>query len=435
VKTLRGRFAAMPDARWNFLTLGTDIAFFTLGLNISSPYTILPLFAHHLTHENWLISLIPAVRTLGIFGPPLLVAGIVERQKRVKPMMLGFTLFERIPFLLLGIGAVLLARWHTPLLALFFVMVLLQAAGGGLTFPEWLDIISRTIPDRMRGRFLGGWSGAGNILGVAGAALAAAIVVGLPWPVNFALCFLLSFVAVAISFVLLAISREPARPAIYVAPRVTGNMLAHSKSWFADVWGVLRADKLFQPFLAANAVCGLAGLGSGLLAVAALRQAHMSDAAVGLEATVLLGASTVGSFIWGWLGDHAGHRMVLTWGAACGAAAMLLELIAHDAVLVTLAFLLFGLGTSAIQLAQLSFVVEFGSPERRPTYIGLAFLLYTPLAVLGPVLGGIIADRWGYAPAFLLAALVGVAATLAFALWVRDPRPHAAGQVLAAAEE
>ncbi len=160
----------------------------------------------------------------------------------------------------------------------------------------------------------------------------------------------------------------------------------------------------------------------------------MSDAAVGLETTALLGATTIGGFFWGWLGDHAGHRMALTWGAACGAAAMLLELFATNAALVTGAFLLFGLSTSAIQLAQLSFVVEFGPPERRPTYIGLAFLLYTPLAVLGPVLGGIIADRWGYAPAFLLAAVVGLAATCAFGLWVRDPRPRAAFPAMAAEE-
>jgi MFS family permease len=103
---------------------------------------------------------------------------------------------------------------------------------------------------------------------------------------------------------------------------------------------------------------------------------------------------------------------------------MTIELIAENAPLVTVAFLLFGLGTAALQLAQLSFVVEFGTPERRPTYIGITFLLYTPCAAIGPILGGIIADHWGYSPAFGLAALMGVVATLAYALWVHDPRPH-----------
>ncbi len=437
MSSLLRRFAAIPDARWNFLTMGTDIAFFNLGLSISSPYTILPLFAHHLTSENWIIALIPAVRTLGIYGPPLLVAGLVERRPRVKPMMLRMTLFERLPFLLLGIGAMLLVRQPVVLLALFFLMIFLQAAGGGLTFPEWLDLVARAIPARMRGRFLGGWSSAGNVMGVVGAALATAIVVALPWPWNFALCFGLSFVAVAISFVLLAISREPARPAVYAAPPAVGPLLVRVRAWLADRWQVVRTDAFFQPFLVVNAISGLAGLGNGLLAVAALHRAHMNDAAVGLEASVLIAASTVGGFLWGWLGDHQGHRWVLVWGSACGAVAMALELFADNALLVTLAFLLFGLGTAALQLAQLSFVVEFGTPERRPTYIGITFLLYTPCAAVGPILGGIIADHWGYRPAFLLAALIGGVATLAYALWVRDPRPHPVPgtQVAISAEE
>lgn len=423
MKTFAQRLATIPDARWNFLAMGTDIAFFNLGLSISSPYTILPLFAAHLTTANWLIALIPAIRTLGIFGPPLLVAGFVERQTRVKPMMLRFTLLERIPFLLLAIGAVWLAHFNGILLGVFFLMVFTQAAGGGLTFPEWLDLVARAIPERIRGRFLGGWSSAGYVAGAAGAALATAIVVALPWPWNFALCFSLSFVAVAISFILLAITREPTRVAVET-PRPVGSAMARSRIWLGGLWQVVRTDKLVQPFLVANAISGLALLGSGLLAVAALHQAHMSDAEVGLEATVLIGATTVGGFLWGWLGDHWGHRMVLAWGSFCGAAAMAVEVIALSPWLVTCAFILFGLSTSALQLAQLSFVVEFGTPARRPTYIGLTFLLYTPCAVLAPILGGVIADHWGYAPVFLLATLTALAATVAFALWVRDPRPR-----------
>jgi MFS family permease len=436
VKTFARRLAAIPDARWNFLMMGMDIAFFNLGLSISSPYTILPLFAAHLTNENWIIALIPAIRTLGVFGPPLLVAGFVERQTRVKPIMLRFTLLERIPFLLLAIGAVWLAHFNGLLLGIFFLLVFTQAAGGGLTFPEWLDFIARAIPARVRGRFLGGWSSAGYVAGAAGAALATAIVVALPWPWNFALCFMLSFVAVAISFTLLAVTREPLRVAV-TAPPPIGSAFARSRAWLGDLWQVVHSDKLVQPFLAANAISGVALLSSGLLAVAALHQAHMGDAAVGLEATVLIAATTAGGFLWGWLGDHWGHRIVLVFGSLCGAAAMAVEVVAYSPWLVTSAFILFGLSTSALSLAQLSFVVEFGTPARRPTYIGLTFLLYTPCAVLAPILGGIIADQWGYTPVFLMATLAGIAATVAFAMWVRDPRPRGSthGAVAVASEE
>src|SRR5689334_7038142 len=124
--------------------MGLGIAFFTFGMNISSSYTILPLFAAHLTHENWLISLIPALRTIGIFGPPLLMAGAVERRRHVKPLMLATTLFERIPYLLLAMAAVALAHGRDgALLVIFFVLVFVQAMGSGITFPSWLDLVAR----------------------------------------------------------------------------------------------------------------------------------------------------------------------------------------------------------------------------------------------------------------------------------------------------
>ena len=426
--------ATLPDGRWNIGVMGLDIAFFTLGLNISSSYTILPLFAAHLTHENALIALIPALRTVGIFGPPLLVAGLVERRTRVKPLMLWTTLLERIPFLLLAVAAVLLSRGHDgPLLILFFILVFTQALGGGLTFPAWLDLIARAIPNQVRGRFLGSSTGIGNILGTGGAALAAAIIVGLMWPVNYALCFILSFVAVTISFGLLASVREPAR--LTVTQVATGTVLARGGVWLRSMGTVVRGDPLFQPYLVATAFSGLAMLGSGLLAVAALKQAHLSEQIVAFEATVLIIASTVANFFWGWFGDRFGHRLVLVWGSGCVAIAMLLELVARDVSVVTLAFFLFGFGLAAIQLAQLSFVVDFGTPERRPTYIGLSFLVYTPFAALAPVLGGAIADRWGYTPTFALSAVIGLGAAFAFWRWVRDPWPLGIPSFVAVAEE
>nr|MBA3826948.1 hypothetical protein [Ktedonobacterales bacterium] len=314
MKTLHHRLTGLPDGRWNILVMGLDIAFFTVGLNISSSYAILPLFAAHLTHQNSLIALIPALRTIGIFGPPLLVAGIVERRTRVKPFMLWTTLFERIPFLLLAVAALLLARGQDgALLVLFFILVFTQALGSGLTFPSWLDLIARAIPNHVRGRFLGNSTGIGNILGTGGAALAAAIIVGLAWPVNYALCFILSFVAVTISFGLLASVREPERLAVQTPN--TGTALMRGGLWVRSMGAVVRGDPLFQPYLIATAFSGLAMLGSGLLAVAALKQAHLSEQVVAFEATVLIIASTAANFFWGWFGDRFGHRLVLVWGS------------------------------------------------------------------------------------------------------------------------
>src|SRR5579862_5297617 len=55
--------------RRNFVFFGGDIAFFSLGLSITSSYTILPLFVAHLTPSNVAVALIPAIRALGLYAP------------------------------------------------------------------------------------------------------------------------------------------------------------------------------------------------------------------------------------------------------------------------------------------------------------------------------------------------------------------------------
>jgi len=147
--------AAAQHTRWNFTVLGADIAFFSLGLSISSAYTLLPLLVHHLTTDNVAVSLIPALRALGLYAPPLLIAAHVERRRYAMPFILRVTLLERIPYLVLALGTVLLAQRDTRiLLILLYSMIFLALLGSGLTGPAWLDMIARAIPQNGSGGFL-----------------------------------------------------------------------------------------------------------------------------------------------------------------------------------------------------------------------------------------------------------------------------------------
>ncbi|MGH2515221.1 MAG: MFS transporter, partial [Ktedonobacterales bacterium] len=204
--------ARPANTRWNFTMFGADIAFFSLGLSISSAYTVIPLFVHHLTSNNEAVALIPAVRALGLYAPTLLVAPLVERRRHALPFILRATILERVPYLLLALGALWLAGGNPGLLlALLLAMMLLATLGSGLTYPAWLDMIARTIPGDWLGRFFGLWTGLGGLFGIGGAAIAAALLSTVAFPLNFALCFLLTFGMFIISFVLLSLGREPPR--------------------------------------------------------------------------------------------------------------------------------------------------------------------------------------------------------------------------------
>lgn len=422
---------------WNFTVLGADIAFFMLGLSISSSYTLLPLFTAQLNASNVVVALIPAVRALGLYGPPLLVASLVERRRHALPYILVMTVLERVPYLVLAAATLLLARGHNAaLLAIMFVMIFVALLGGGLTYPAWLDMIARAIPGAWLGRFFGFWTGAGNLVGIGGAALAAALLAGVAWPFNFALCFALTFAAMVISFVLLSLGREPPRAQhIITLPEhngVGGGATPGIEAWMSarraelrEQWRLVRADGGLRRLLLSNGLAGIATMAGALFAVAALKQGGLSDAEVGAENTVLFVGMTAANILWGTIGDRFGHKAVLVGSALAAAASALLALGAHGFWAYALVFALFGVNVAGANLAGLTFIAEFGPAVRRPTYVALASVAYAPFVIGAPLLGGVLADHWGYAPVFWLSGVAGLLALVAYQFWVPDPRKRA----------
>lgn len=412
--------------RWNFTVFGADIAFFSLGLSISSVYTVIPLFVHHLTNNNEAVALIPAVRAVGLYVPTLLVAPMVERQRHALPFILRATVLERVPYLLLALGALWLAGGNPGfLLALLLLMMFLATFGSGLTYPAWLDMIARAIPGDWLGRFFGFWTGLGGLFGIGGAAVAAALLGRFAFPLNFALCFSLTFGMFIISFVLLSLGREPPRTVRHKPVRGdTPEESAYQsvRTELHTIWAVLRGDRGLIRLIGGNALVGIATMASALFAVAAIKRGGLSDSAVGIENTVLFIAMTGGYFLWGAIGDRFGHRSILVWGSLCAALSAGVALWAHGFWAYALVFLLLGFNLAATGLASFTLIAEFGPEARRPTYIALASVAYAPFAIGAPILGGFLADAWGYVPVFIISALAALAAMLTFQLLVPEPR-------------
>jgi MFS family permease len=410
-----------PAYRWNFVVLGIDIGLFTLALTFASTYGVLPLFVHHLTASNVALGLIPAVASFGSFLPPILVAPALQRRQLRKSFILAWTVVERLPFLAIALLTLALAPAHaTLLLWLFFALFAVSTVAGGASVAAWLDFVARVMPDDWRGRFFGLWSALGTLLGLAGGVGTAVLLRARDWPTGFALCFGCAFACMVVSFGFLASAREVQSSAPWERPPAL--------QW-REYATLLRRDRNFAAYLTANGLVTLAGLALAFYTVDAKRALGLTDAGAGLYAVVLIGGTLAGNVLWGYIGDHAGHKRLVEGGALCtgfGAGGALVSHAAGGSVLGVLvygiAFALVGLGTSAVQLAGNTFVLDFGTDEERPVYIGLASLAQLPFACAGPVLGGVLADHLGYGPIFLLSLILGLAGAGIVLRYVRDPR-------------
>ncbi|MFN2232173.1 MAG: MFS transporter [Anaerolineae bacterium] len=415
---------AEANVRWNFGVNLIDGTFYSLGLNLVSQATIMPLLVSELTASKIAIGLIPATYNLSYLLPQLLTANYSERLRYLKPfvLLLG-SVGERLPYLLIGLFVWWLGA-PAPAVALlaFYLLWATTAASNGIVTPAWYSMIAKVIPVRLRGLWSGLGHSLGALLGILGAVLAARILQSRPFPANYALCFILAFVSVSISWGGLALTREPASE---TKPH-TGH--AH---YLRRLPSLLRRDRNYARFLIGRSVANVGAMAGGFLMVYGKEQIPGTVAHVGTLTAILVGGQAVMNLLWGLVGDRRGHKLVLCGAAFAMALAVGVASAARSLVALGAAFVLLGISISADTVSRMNIILEFCAPEDRPTYIGLTNSLLAP-AMLAPVIGGWLVTWIGYRGMFGVAMAASLLGGALLALWVREPRIVAAASEYAA---
>src|SRR3972149_1621724 len=250
--------------RHNLVALGADYALFLVGLSFASQSTILPAFAEHLRAPNVVVGAIPAGMTLG-WGPPSLVArGHREPRARRRPFVLPWPVWERAPFLVLALAPFLLAEPAPALtLGLLLVMLLAITGAGGALMPAWMDVVGRTIPTTLRGRFFAVASGLGCAGGLIGSFGTAYILAAVRAPASYGGCFLIAAGVLGFPAAPLPLAREP--PAVVTSPPVPLG------TYLSRIPALLRRDRNLMWFLASRAFAIFGMMAGGVFAVYAPR--------------------------------------------------------------------------------------------------------------------------------------------------------------------
>jgi Na+/melibiose symporter-like transporter len=282
--------------------------------------------------------------------------------------------------------------------------------------PAWMDIVGRSVPVTMRGRFFALTAVAAAAAGLAGSALTTEILARVPAPTSYALCFVCATVCMFGSFVALALVREPAAG---VAPAVHPGLRAYLRR----VPALLRRDRNLRWFLVVRWFSIVGGTASVFYAVYALREWNAPTATLGVFTALLLTGSMAGLLALGWVADRAGYRVVIMTGIAAALCANVMALVAPSLTAFWAVFLLAGLQEAAFRIAYPTVLLEFApGPEAQPLYIGVGNTSITPIAFAAPLAAGVLADRAGFGAVFAAATVAGALALATLALRVREPR-------------
>ena len=410
--------------RWNFVFNALDGAAYWFGFSFITPSIILPLYISHFTSNPLIIGLIPFLNTAGFLLPQLFTANYVERApvKKFFPVTLGF-FTERLPVLFFAPSAYFLALSNPFLaLAVFLFLYTWYSAGAGLIIVGWNDMIAKIIPVEQRGRFFGVTNTIGNASGILGA-LAVAFMFGkFSFPYGFVFSFSAAAVLILLSWYFLSLVREPAVP----SQKPAVSQLEYLRSLPA----VVRKDPNFLRYLLAQVTFSLSGMASGFLIVYAVKTWNLPDAQAGGYVMAMQIGQTVSNLFFGFIADAKGHKLSLEIAILISVGSIVLAIFAPNPLWFYPIFFLRGAIMAGTFISGVSIVMEFTSPENRPTYIGLANTVPGVAGSLAPLIGGLLAGAVSYQWMFSLSAGIGIASWILMRFTVREPRhtaPAAAG--------
>ncbi len=401
--------------RFNVAVNLLDGAFFGLGLGISSFSAFIPIFVNRMTDSAVLIGLVPALHAFGWQFPQIFTAGWISRMRRYKPAVVLLTLQERIPFFGLALVA-----WFLPALGknnaliLTFLFLAWQGLGGGFTANAWTSMICKIIPSETRGTFFGSQSAAANALMSIGAIIAGLILSKISDRYDFSLLFLLTGLIMLVSWFFLSLTKEPEDLNKFI-PEIKA-------PFWKGIHAILQRDPNFRWFLIARLLSQFASMGFAFYIIYAINQFGMKEFTAGIISATLTGAAIIANPLMGLAGDRWGHRRIMLLGFLSATISSILAWQAGSLAWFFPIMILTGMAYVAIWTTPLSLTAEFGNETERPIYIGLSNTLIAPAAILAPLLGGWLADRYGYPFMFLCTAGAGLLTLVILVFFFKEPR-------------
>jgi len=399
---------------WNFWASAIDGGSFSFLLSLLSPVVVLPYYVGQYTDSDLLLGAVYMLYALGRFLPQTLAANLIKHRARKKPFMIKMALLERVGLILMLLNTLIPPSLGSCwILLMFFGGYALLTFSLGFMSPAWLDFLAKAIYKR-RGIFFGVLNTTGGILGIFGGIALRAVMARYSFPRNFTVAFGIAFVASLFSLAALLSYREVPSP--FITARTS--LLQHLRS----LPSLLRRDSNFRHFISSRAVVGFADMALPFYAVYATRRIGDSAVQVANFNLTLMICQAMSTLLWGYLGDRKGYRLIYRLVTVTGFATAGLSLVVSSLGGYLLVFTLLGITLGGVLIADTNMVLEISPREQTPTYVGLMNTMVGPVMGLAPIVGGLLASRWGYSSVFIVAMAAQALGWVGMSILVKDPR-------------
>jgi len=410
-----GKIEMTEHTRWNFAVFVTESTFFMAGMAWVDPYAVLPLFIGRLTPSTVVVGVITVVQQLGWKLPQIFMAAVLGHRPHKLPFLRWPVLFGRAPFLIF-----ILYLWTKGVedanTVIWFLVIAYScvALGNGVLGISWHDIIAKSVPSQLRGRFFGTMQFATAV-----SAFAIGFVVrwmlgenGPGFPRDYMILFTAMTLFLTLSTIGCWLIREPIRPVLDRPQSV--------KQVFLSTGPMLR-DRSFRTLAVASLLGFAVAFSAPFYVVFAKEILGVRESLAGVYIWAMTIGGALASILWGYLNDNSGPRSVMRGAGILVTLTPLLAVALPPLMLLSqstasllpyafaLVFLAAGSAIGALWMGGTNYLFELCSDEDRPRYIAIYHLCTLP-AALNALLVGWLLNSLAFQIVFLMLATAGAMA-------------------------
>ena len=403
--------------RRNMLALMGDYVLFGLALNILNPAGLPPDFVAQLGGGPILVGLAGLLWRVTWLTPQLSIAAWVNRAPRKKRFLMVPATIGRLIFIPAALAMVLLGPDQPGLLiAVLLGSVVWLAIGDGSCVVAWMDILGSSLSSERRSTLIAASQVISGLLAAVLIAPAVRFILGPEGPTfpnNYAALWLLVGGLLLAALFSLSRVREGHSPPPKDSPGL--------RDYWRFLSRILREDRAFRNYLIMRFIYDLSAIGLPFYIVFATTQLGQESAVALSDQILLLTLTGTGAaLLLGRVNARRGPRDVMVIATLAGVLSPLLILSSSAVGIIGLhlMWIVQAFTNAAFVPGFLNYVVEYAPEGYRPIYSGLANT-FGALALLAPLLGGVIVDLFSYQALFGVGIVLGAIALL---LALRMPR-------------
>jgi MFS family permease len=384
------------------------------GFRLVNAPTFLPAYLHMISGSNAIVGLGLALQQVGGVISPIFGASKIEHRTKVMPAALWMGGLARTAVLGIALSGWLLKG--NALVASILGFMLMFGIFMGAQRVVFSLLMAKVIPISRRGRLQAWRNATGSLIAAVLAYFAGRYFIGPNlfgngYGTTFVFAFILTTLGLwALQFLL----KEPEPPTTRTQGRFRDRLREFPR--------LITEDRDYAFFLVVQMLASTGRIATPFYILYVAASAPMTGKLLGLLSLAFIGADALSNLVWGYLGDKTGFRLVLLFSILVWAASTVLLIEIHQPWAIFLAFFGLGAGQSGYMMSAQTMILEFGPRDDLPMRIAVSATAESITATLAPLIGGQLADLFGYNMVFGISIGMLAAGLLLLMVAVKEPR-------------